>query len=56
MEQYRLAWALMTEASDLMETLGDTLIAAQISTPLATIEDRIHANGDVAGQGGPLGE
>ncbi len=53
-EQYRHALALLTEASDLMETLGDTLIAAHIATPLAMVEDRLHPQGDVAKQDPPL--
>ena len=40
-EQYRQALALLSEASDLMEAAGDTLIAAHIATPLAMVEDRL---------------
>jgi hypothetical protein len=47
---------LLTEASDLMESVGDTLIAAHIATPLAMVEDRLHPPGDVEKQDRPLHE
>ena len=53
-DRYQRALMLLTEASDLMETVGDTLIAAHISTPLAMIEDLLHPPGDVANQRRPL--
>ena len=55
-DRYRHALALLTEASDLMETIGDTLIAAHIATPLAMVEDSLHPPGDVAKQDRPLRE
>ena len=54
MERYRHALALLTEASNLMDSVGDTLIAAHIETPLAMIEDRLSPKGDVASRGRPL--
>ena len=56
MEQYRQALALLSKASDLMEALGDTLIAAHIATPLAMVEERLQSQDDVAKQDRPLHE
>jgi hypothetical protein len=46
----------LSEASDLMEALGDTLIAAHIATPLAMVEERLQSQDDVAKQDRPLHE
>ena len=54
MEQYRQALALLSEASDLMEAAGDTLIGAHIATPLAMVEERLQSQDDVAKQDRPL--
>ena len=54
MERYRHALALLSEVSDLMESIGDTLIAAHIATPLAMVEERIDAGDQVAKHGRPL--
>jgi hypothetical protein len=56
MEQYRHALVLLSEASNLMESAGDTLIAAHIATPLAMVEERLHSQDDVAKHGRPLQE
>ncbi|SFO21807.1 hypothetical protein SAMN05428984_2861 [Sphingomonas sp. OK281] len=42
MNEYQRALTLLTEAADLMDSIGDTLIAAHISTPMALVEDRLH--------------
>ncbi|WP_269473574.1 hypothetical protein [Sphingomonas sp. HMP9] len=38
----------------MMESIGDTLIAAHIATPLAMVEERIGAGDEVTNQGRPL--
>jgi hypothetical protein len=47
MNDYRRALTLLKEAAQLMDSAGDTLIAAHIATPLAMVEDRLHPKTDV---------
>lgn len=55
-DRYRHALALLTEASDIMDALGDTLIVAHIATPMAMIEGRLHPEGGMANKDRPLHE
>ena len=50
MNEYRRALAMVTEAATLMDSIGDTLIAAHISTPLTLVADRLHPLDDVTDQ------
>jgi hypothetical protein len=46
MKEYLHAHALLKEAVDVAESVGDTLLAAHISTPLAMLEDRLYPHDD----------
>lgn len=41
LSEYARALSLLEEAMELMESLGDTLIAAHLTTPLDLIQDRL---------------
>lgn len=53
MEPYLRALTLLQEAADVMESVGDTLIAAHIATPLALLEDRLSLHSDMANRDRP---
>ena len=46
LSEYARALALLEEAIDLMESVGDTLIAAHLTTPLGLVQDRLDSLGD----------
>ena len=52
-ETYLDALTLLREALAMMESVGDTLIAAHIATPLALLEDRLAAQNGMAERDGP---
>jgi hypothetical protein len=47
---YRRAQTLLREASDIMETAGETLIVAHIATPLALLDDQVPSHSGTACQ------
>ncbi|WP_164913387.1 hypothetical protein [Sphingomonas sp. UV9] len=51
-ETYLEALTLLREALAMMESVGDTLIAAHIATPLALLEDRVAARSDTTERDG----
>ncbi len=46
MEEYVRARALLVEASEIMDGIGDTLIAAHIATPIALLDTRLDPRED----------
>ncbi|MCK8455951.1 hypothetical protein SPHN_04280 [Sphingomonas faeni] len=44
---------LLREALTMMESVGDTLVAAHIATPLALLEDRVAERTGMAKRDGP---
>lgn len=52
METYLDALTLLREALAMMESVGDTLVAAHIATPLTLLEDRVAAHSGMAERDG----
>ncbi|WP_380778419.1 hypothetical protein [Sphingomonas sp. R86520] len=53
MKEYLHAHALLKEAADVAESVGDTLLAAHIATPLAMLEDRLYPHVDLTNRNRP---
>ena len=53
MDQYQQVLKLLNEASDALEARGDSLIVAQLSQPIATIEAKLQTT---QRQTSPIGE
>ncbi len=52
-KEYLHAHALLKEAADVAESVGDTLLAAHIATPLAMLEDRLYPHVDLTNRNRP---
>jgi hypothetical protein len=53
-KEYLHALALLKEASALVESVGDTLVAAHIATPLTLLEDRLYPQDDTVPRDRPI--